>query len=549
MNVQIDNLVRKICVNPVLSEQGEIENADYYEAKYRFEGFPLNTATEDEVIAVAGQADSVIITILEAGEISAEYNSHSGQQTWTDFAVSCASIKYSEDVPLELKMKIAKAKHVNVLHVYDYDCFAENLSQKALCEFLEIWNSRIGQGLNVLVHDDNFVPWHTSTISFCQASNNHNANLADDDVERRNEIRDKKCSLVYSDLSYKNLLPSDMDTGKYDSEDAIEKLFTKAFFYYALSFLFDFITISSEAITYKMKGLRTRQYIVSNEKMGSLLSINTTDVKTLHDIYLWIYTDGNIYDKIMIARNIVSINLKEGEVIAFGENTFDAIQSNFKYYTIEKAKNYISIRNELSKILLDFENKVASYVADFSNDFKKSTLPSVTFFISVIAIRTISHQEIFDGFSPNIMKISWFLVGLSLINLVYSLFFVLNKKLHFAQRQVSDVKKRYKPTLTDKELDEIFYEGSDSKNLNCFVFARKQRCANVWMWSICIGLLAVCLILIGVDSTDNNTEKEEHLHRTEIVVPPTKSNKNANKTKNANDTGKNKNGNAPIVNK
>lgn len=95
----------------------------------------------------------------------------------------------------------------------------------------------------------------------------------------------------------------------------------------------------------------------------------------------------------------------------------------------------------------------------------------------MIAVRVISHQEIFNGFSPNIMIISWFLVALSLLNLVY--FFVLNPQLHFAQRQVPDIKIRYKLTLADKESDVILYESNDSKNLNCFVFARKQRRANI----------------------------------------------------------------------
>lgn len=240
------------------------------------------------------------------------------------------------------------------------------------------------------------------------------------------------------------------------------------------------------------------------------MRINPSSVKILSEIYNWIYLEGNTYDKIIIARNIISINLVDGDSIDFANSTFSAIQSNFRYYSKENVKNFITLRNELSKILLDQENKIASFVSDFASDFKKSILPSVTFFISVIAIRAISHQEIFDGFSPNIMKISVLLVILSVVNLLYSLFFDLNKKLHYSQQQIEDIKERYSKLLTEEEIADIFHEGDSCKNRNCFIFAKKQRCYNVWMWIVCIVLMAVSLCWIGLDKNPKKTGITEH---------------------------------------
>ena len=94
------------------------------------------------------------------------------------------------------------------------------------------------------------------------------------------------------------------------------------------------------------------------------LQISIPNVKILSEIYNWIYLEGNTYDKMIIARNIISINLIDGDSINFTNSTFSAIQSNFRYYSKENVKNFITLRNELSKILLDQENKIASFVSD-----------------------------------------------------------------------------------------------------------------------------------------------------------------------------------------
>lgn len=505
MSTLFISIVQKLLIHPVLEEQSNKETSMVYEASYQCQGFQDQLPTEDEICIELGEGDILCLTILEAEDIAITYRSYSPEQTWERFIRKCDEITYSKEVPLSLKIKIEKRQNINVLHIYDYELFYKDLSTKQLKQFLEIWNVRMQSNIMVFVHSDEFVPWHTPTIYF-QKSSEHT-----EIIERnydRSLICDRTNRLVYSEFTYRNILPLDFELSSFEISDPIAKLFAIAYFYYTLSSIFDFSSFANNHINYKINGFKTREFTVPINLAD--LQISIPNVKILSEIYNWIYLEGNTYDKMIIARNIISINLIDGESINFTNSTFSAIQSNFRYYSKENVKNFITLRNELSKILLDQENKIASFVSDFASDFKKSILPSITFFISVIAIRTISHQEIFDGFSPNIMKISILLVVLSFINLLYSLFFELNRKLHYSQQQIKDIKERYSKLLTEEEIADIFHEGDNCQKRNCFIFARKQRFYSVCMWGACILLMSAFLYWIGLDRDLKKTGTNEH---------------------------------------
>lgn len=506
MNTLFTSIVQRLLIHPVLDKHGYKDTSMVYEASYQCKGFQDHLPTEDEICIEVGKDDIVCLTILEAEEITISYRSHSTEQTWESFTRKCNEITYSEDVPLSLKIKIEKKQNINVLHIYDYELFYKDLLTKQLKQFLEIWNVRMQSNIMVFVHSDEFVSWHTPTIYFQKSSGN--SEIIEHNYDR-SLIYNRTNRLVYSEFAYRNILPLDFELSSFDNiSDPIAKLFAVAYFYYTLSSIFDFSSFADNHIKYKINGFKTREFTVPINLAD--LQINIPNVKILSEIYNWIYLEGNTYDKMVIARNIISINLIDGESINFTNSTFSAIQSNFRYYSKENVKNFITLRNEISKILLDQENKIASFVSDFASDFKKSILPSITFFISVIAIRAISHQEIFDGFSPNIMKISILLVVLSFINLLHSLFFELNRKLHYSQQQIKDIKERYSKLLTEEEIADIFHEGDNCKKRNCFIFARKQRRYSVCMWVVCILLMSAFLCWIGLDRDLKKTETNEH---------------------------------------
>ena len=496
MHYLVETMIEKMLFSPELLDSDE--TADRFILRYQCKGIKPSLLHEIDIKSTIGKNDIIIFTLLENDELLSTYNSKCIDLNWDNFINECSQLSFSEDEELVLETEIRKSIINNTLHVYDYSCFSENLKSKNISQFLEIWNSRIDTMLTVIVHDESFEDWETSTISFqCIASPHIFQPLLN--KEHRCSIREKHHRLVYSDWNFSEILPNDLYIKNRKSDDAIQRLFEVVCFYYTLSFLFDFCTISSDTIIFKLNGFKSKEYSIINGVIGNM-TYDQKMVRTVFDIYNWIYSDGNYFDKITIARNIISINLSDSISIEFSDKTLTAIESNFRYFSKENAKNFISLRNEISKIILEQENKVASYVTEFISDFKKSILPSVTFFISIFAIRAISHQEIFDGFSPNIMKVSVLLVVLSIINLFYSWIFEFNEKLHFAEGQMKEIKNRYKPLLTDTELDEIFNEKDSTKHLNYFSFARKQRFYTISMWIICILLLVSLLLTIGIQS-------------------------------------------------
>ena len=174
---------------------------------------------------------------------------------------------------------------------------------------------------------------------------------------------------------------------------------------------------------------------------------------------------------------------------------YDSILSNYKIYEKNNVKQYLQVRNELSKILLDLQAKISSIVDSFINDFKKSILTLVSFFISVMVIRVVSKGDFTGGFTNEIIGLSFVFLIISVGLLCYSRW-ELTKKVDLYDKQYYQLKNRYKDILSEVELEEIFEECDPKKDKSNTSFVNKQKKIYSYLWGGSILLLSIFLLVI-----------------------------------------------------
>ena len=176
-------------------------------------------------------------------------------------------------------------------------------------------------------------------------------------------------------------------------------------------------------------------------------------------------------------------------------STYDAIKSNFKIFEKDNVRQYIKVRNEVSKTLLDLQDKVNSTVESFTGDFRKSVVGLGTFFLTLVVARVVANGRWTGAFSTQIVMLSFVFIILSSVILYYSRK-AMDKKEQLFNKHYQQLKHRYEALLSKEELDELFEDGDPNKVGSHSNYIQWQKKTYTLIW---IGmLLAFSLFLIIV---------------------------------------------------
>jgi hypothetical protein len=209
---------------------------------------------------------------------------------------------------------------------------------------------------------------------------------------------------------------------------------------------------------------------------------------------------GNNNDKINIARNIISLNIDK-ECLSVDPSVFQSVLSNYKIYEKENVRQYLQVRNKVSELLIDLQEKISAIVDSFIGDFKKNILTLVSFFISVVAIRVVSKGDFVGGFTNEIIGLSVVFLLVSIGLLLYSRW-ELSKKIDLYNKHYHQIEDRYKDVLSAIELERVFEECDPQKDNTNTSFVLKQKKVYTWLWSLSILLLFLFLVAVLLINND-----------------------------------------------
>ena len=416
----------------------------------------------------------------------------SGSGNWKEFKK-----EYDEEtVNSELLVDITIDKNLinHCLSVYDVESFNTTLLQKGTFAFLCSINSVFEDFLYFEVLDKTFQSWHTQSIAFY--ANGKGFKLDEDYCKKidRNQKKSSRKDICYVEgLDGIKLLPEDFYLSH--PKNDIQKTFLQISCILSLSFLFDSSQIIENKYNYKLLGLiayPNKEYDISNV---SRLANSTPDI--YFNIYKWVYSDGGLFDKISIARNIMSLNINEAN-LSLNADTFYSILSNYQIFEKENSLQYIELRNKITEILLGVQEKIDKISDGYVDGMKKNVLTIVSFIISTIVIRTIAKQDVITGFS---FPILYLMLALLIVSALYMYLCRsdTSKKIKLFERHYKQISNRYEKLLCKNELQKVFEDCDPNMNdSHASILQARMKCIT-WIWGsvlIVFGIAVVGLFFI-----------------------------------------------------
>lgn len=428
-------------------------------------------------LRLLSEADEPLIDIKTGDDIGSKYNADELQQ-------------YSGG-DIRLIYTIEKKKKDGVLSIYDYAQFVEYLQGLSVFEILEAIKNSLDDALLFEIIGSDYECFTTKTIS-ANHKDNKAASPKETEVDRtRHENCGRYCQWA---TKLPTILPEDLHIIEKPKEGELAKMFDQLCLLLSVCYVADFSNVERDALIIRISGFKTLVSELDKVKVRDL-AFDTVSVEQWFEIYDWCYTGGYTSDRLVIARNIISLNCTDSLSLKLNPSTLGAIKSNFRIFEQDNVRQYIKVRNDLSKDLLDLQDRINNIVEGFTGDFRKNVVGLGTFFLTLVVVRVVANGQWTGAFSTQIVALSFVFIALSVVLLVYSRL-NLEKKEKLFTRHYDQLREWYKSLLSEEEAEKIFVDRNPKIVGAHTNYIQWQKKKYTWIW---IGtLVAMSLFLIGV---------------------------------------------------
>jgi hypothetical protein len=276
-----------------------------------------------------------------------------------------------------------------------------------------------------------------------------------------------------------------------DSEkfkNAINKRLNELVALFSISQIFNRTSLEGNKIKVRLDGYR----VINFE--SEISKITSESAEIYFKIWKWIYSNNsNVADKIGLARNILTIYLK-GNSLDIEDTVLYSIESGYKVYLQENIERYIEIRNKIGEQLIQLTDRINNSIKDFIESYQKSNLVFLSFFVSVFVIRVLNTESFIDVFTKEASILSYALLSISLIYLIFSLI-RLNSEKKRAKEKYTMLKSRFSDLLIDKDIQKILRD--DEEFDNEISHLKSLRWKYILLWFITIIILGVAVHLVS----------------------------------------------------
>jgi len=385
-----------------------------------------------------------------------------------------------EDSILYVNVKVIKNITQAKISVYCFEKFVEYLNSLnlagILADFCEILQGSENVNFILLDYNDEFF-----TDTFCFSSEQcyrPSSVIRQDILESANQVR---YFLKASDYPF---IPEDFMLKKRSRNSVINAIMDRLALIYSLVYLVDFSDITNDnKVKYRCCGYRAIEDSIDYKNLDTGVASN------MYKIYKWVYTDGNLIDKVGIARNIITLYSNNHTLLDVTEKVYDSIKSNYAIYLKENLQQYIDIKNQITQLIYEMSQKANGVIDNFTDVFSNNIKWLFTFYISVLIFNTLATGRLQNIFTKDIAYISFGILAVSFILLIVSVGHVQLKKSRFIE-QYDDAKKYYDDLLCKNDIERIFqYDQPHKSNLGYI---------NQMMWRYVMGWIVMIAIMVIV---------------------------------------------------
>lgn len=511
---RLETLVNKFFVVEA-TFSNELESFDLLEftARLNYTG-TINDKVYFEIISYVGDDDKLSL-IYDDGDNTTD----SSRVQQEDFLRTIKGTLSKTTVTLTVR--ISKKITNGLMIVYDYSWFLKFLQSLSLKSIFSVFGKKYSEGVRKVVFKGVNIGsrMESRDLMFCSEDiTDIPSKMNIEEADKK--IKEMKSCCHWDDTSDNVMTPDTLMFSEMANTEfnGMKVIFDKMCFYQTIRFIYDYTTLTDLEFRYHISGYRVISGDVACGKVSAMEPVNKS-LPIFYSIYKWIYNEGNIADKLGIARNIITINGK-GDNLDISDSTIQAIRSNFNIYSQKYVGRYIEVRNQLSKIFLDLSKQMNTIADGYESEFNNSFKALATFFMSIIVLKAVSGTDKLIGFNLSISL-------LSLIFIMISFFIkkhaknTYEEKMRMLHKYVVDLKERYKNILTEEESVELFkdletaqvkpdnHDRNDNvRSYRSIVEERQQKSNKNWDIFLFLLMLAIVVIISvnGIQDISNNPE-------------------------------------------
>ena len=408
-----------------------------------------------------------------------------------DFKDSLENVaKYiDDDTIVYITIIINKKRQDTGITIYDINIFEKTISSLSISQIYSVFDRAFSTFETITFNVLNIEsPICTETIFFVKAGSSLNYNSTIDRVKRKDAI---KTLCHYSKIDEHKLIPDDfkikIENPKFKK---VGELFNTLCISLSIIFLFDITSLEENELEFKINGYKSIK-----GKSNLVNEIENLKIDYF-EIYDWVYTGGNLIDKIGLARNIISLHLSKTNNLLLNGNPFQSIKSSYKVYEKQNIKQYIEIRNKISDQLLEFNNRANKVIETFASGFQKSSLALISFYTSAIVIRVLGKGEFTNIFTPDATILSIAFIIISYIYFHYSKWEVKEQRRRFVD-SYTNLKERYTDLLEEDDIKRILNNDKEFNSDLKFIDDKLNVYSKLWFLFLLILLIVtISLFLI-----------------------------------------------------
>ncbi len=355
----------------------EKESFDEYKATYEITATfePTQQAIEDVFIAI--QDTTVTITAYSDDDDFVDCTS-------TDEITISQFLQEIGDYREKLVVSCSKLSHLH-LNIFSSNAFRQHILDNPYSEALQNFSEFVPEtGLLAIMDVE-------SSALLTRPENSASSVVRTDIVQKRNE----HCQFNNSETI--TLIPDDFDF-LIDSEHPLYD--TLMAFRNAMSFTF---LLNNSSIT-KKKIIGTLSGYKKIERDSiDILELSKKDVA--FEIYSWAYANRSITESIEIARNIMSLHMRNRSVFDYDDEVLISIKSNYSLIAQQNTRDYLEAKRQIETHISDMRKQSNDVSQQAQTHFYSLLFSFFSLFFTVILITALTSARSDALFNLNMILI------------------------------------------------------------------------------------------------------------------------------------------------
>ncbi len=373
---------------------------------------------------------------------------------------------------LNLNLQIFK-KGINI-SVFNENVFINTINTMYLEDLLKVFRNKFQDGIIFHNPEDN--------IKLSSSYIGYNLDLKDNLVIENDFKISSQCH--FNNLSELKFSPNDFNLNGIINDNSIVHLINKIYLAFILVYIFDKSEFKKNNIFLKINGFKTNEFELDFD------TLKTDSLKIYENIFNWVYSEKNkIEDKIGIARNILSIYLKEND-LQVNESTFNSILSANNTYIKGNISKYIEARNKIHEQVEQVSNKVNSSLETFYNNFQKSIFVFISFYLTIFVLKVYAKNDVTSLINKEATIMALGLLTLSFLFLLFSVWILSLEKVRINQKY-NNIKDRSLDLLLKEDIDLILKKDNEYNDEISFLNKRKNLYIKLWISTLIVFLVVL----------------------------------------------------------